>query len=850
MKTTSLCHYGLAMILAVVTLSGCGKDSPQAAPPPAGRLTQGPVVNATVWADNVDKGVRFVIDPEEVAFKTTTDPITGDFTLPKTPTYNYVLVSVGGTDKLTGNAAIQMVAPAGSKNVTPLTTLVAMDTTGTVQAKLEAMMPAGVKFDTDISVSASPAALMLSKSVETIVSSMTNAINNNSGSTITAAQVSAIQAQTMQNITQELAKPAVTATTLAVPQNLTTSLETATVAAATSINAAGNVTVPADAASTIAASSVTASTVALSIPASGAATTAANESLILTPTVVATLNTATAAVTTAAELTVVAAPTPVTYVPPPVQVVTPVTVAPPLGSQTIGAISFTPAVLNIGGTTTVSASATSGLAVVFTSASPAVCSVSGTTVTGLTDGMCLISANQNGNTTYAAANQEQAYLIIRANQTISAITINPATLAVGGTTTAAATSTSGLEVTFNSSTPAVCTVSGSTVTAIAAGNCTITADQIGSTNYVSALQTSTVVPVAKGGQTISVTAAAPLSPAGSFTVAATATSGLPVSYSSATPAVCSNVGGTFTMLAAGTCTVNYNQTGDANYNAAAQVSNSTVATAQTIGAISFSPAALFAGNSGTASAVATSGLPVVFTSATPAVCTVSGSAITAVTPGTCTINANQAGNLSTILPAAPVSASLTVSQNSQSIIVSATAPASALALDSFTVAATATSGLPVTYSSGSPSVCTNVGGLFTMSAAPSGPCIVQFNQAGNTNFAAATQISNTTVVNKRDQAIGTISTSATGSSTISLSATSYGTITQAATGVPVTFSSASPTVCTVSGSTVTAIANGTCTVAANAAANATWNAANTRFLTLYITTVLPSNTGGSSTYIF
>ena len=53
----------------------------------------------------------------------------------------------------------------------------------------------------------------------------------------------------------------------------------------------------------------------------------------------------------------------------------------------------------------------------------------------------------------------------------------------------------------------------------------------------------------------------------SFTVAASASSGLAVSYSAA--GVCSNVGATFTMTSGtGTCTVHYNQAGNDDYNAA------------------------------------------------------------------------------------------------------------------------------------------------------------------------------------------------------------------------------------------------------------------------------------------
>ncbi|MDQ1466492.1 MAG: hypothetical protein QOH10_907, partial [Actinomycetota bacterium] len=62
-----------------------------------------------------------------------------------------------------------------------------------------------------------------------------------------------------------------------------------------------------------------------------------------------------------------------------------------------------------------------------------------------------------------------------------------------------------------------------------------------------------------------------------FTVAATATSGLPVSFSSSTPAVCTSGGGlgaTITLLAPGTCTLQADQPGDATFNPAPPVQQS------------------------------------------------------------------------------------------------------------------------------------------------------------------------------------------------------------------------------------------------------------------------------------
>ena len=54
---------------------------------------------------------------------------------------------------------------------------------------------------------------------------------------------------------------------------------------------------------------------------------------------------------------------------------------------------------------------------------------------------------------------------------------------VGGTGTVSATATSGLAVTFSSTTPGICTVSGSTVIGVAVGTCTIAADQAGNSIY-------------------------------------------------------------------------------------------------------------------------------------------------------------------------------------------------------------------------------------------------------------------------------------------------------------------------------------------------------------------------------
>jgi hypothetical protein len=90
-----------------------------------------------------------------------------------------------------------------------------------------------------------------------------------------------------------------------------------------------------------------------------------------------------------------------------------ITVSP--GSQTI---TFNPAAaLVVGGSEILSASASSGLTVSFSSQTPSVCSVTGTTVKGLETGQCTVAANQKGNANYSPA-----------PTVTQTITVNPAPL--------------------------------------------------------------------------------------------------------------------------------------------------------------------------------------------------------------------------------------------------------------------------------------------------------------------------------------------------------------------------------------------------------------------------------------
>ncbi|BBL77295.1 hypothetical protein [Methylomagnum ishizawai] len=127
----------------------------------------------------------------------------------------------------------------------------------------------------------------------------------------------------------------------------------------------------------------------------------------------------------------------------------------------------------------------SGNPVRFAAATPEVCAVSGKTVIFLAAGTCTVTADQAGNAVYDAAPQATLNIGVgKLGQTIAAIGFAHAPLIVGGTTQASATASSGLPVSFGTTTPSICATDGNgLVTGIAVGNCAVVANQAGSAAY-------------------------------------------------------------------------------------------------------------------------------------------------------------------------------------------------------------------------------------------------------------------------------------------------------------------------------------------------------------------------------
>lgn len=150
---------------------------------------------------------------------------------------------------------------------------------------------------------------------------------------------------------------------------------------------------------------------------------------------------------------------------------------------------------------------------------------------------------------------------------------SPPTVNAPGSVVVSAQASSGLAVVYASTTPETCVVDHATgvVTGLAAGNCTIAADQAGNTTYAPAPQLTRQLAVI-AEQAITFGPAPVLSLFGTATVLATASSGLPVGYSSLTPGVCTvdATGGLVTDRLAGDCVIAADQPGDAHHHPAPQ----------------------------------------------------------------------------------------------------------------------------------------------------------------------------------------------------------------------------------------------------------------------------------------
>jgi|GEM_PF-136556 len=372
------------------------------------------------------------------------------------------------------------------------------------------------------------------------------------------------------------------------------------------------------------------------------------------------------------------------------------------------------------------------------------------TITGA--GPVTLAANQSGNALYAPAPQVTTSFTVA--QAFQSITFPQSTtnLAVGQTISLSATSSAALPVSF-SLIGGPATLTGSSLKITGPGTVSVAAIQNGNSNYLAATPVTNRYTTASN-QTISAfstiagrTYATNLAPV-SIATLPKASSGLPVRITVKSGQATYNTNNsTVSITGAGTVTLAANQTGNSNYFPAPEVTTSFIVAkaTQTIAHFAGIPTPLSNGISFTAlTPAATSGLTNTRLLVSGAGRLTNGT-VTLTNVGTLTLTATNEGNAN-YLPAS-LTTNISVAKGSQTITFPSINSPLMAGTNHYGLSATASSGLPVTYTltplKANVSLVSNaiVVNAYTSSNVPTYTVVA--SQAGNSAWYAATSVTNT-----------------------------------------------------------------------------------------------------------
>ena len=406
--------------------------------------------------------------------------------------------------------------------------------------------------------------------------------------------------------------------------------------------------------------------------------------------------------------------------------------------------------------------------------------LSGTTLSPTGAGTVIITAMQVGNANYEAATAMTHEITVgQGTQTI--MFTSPAVGTINTDIDLEATASSGLDVTFmiTGGTGTATLSGGTTLTLTGAGTVIITATQAGNANYAATTQeqTITVSAIPLMPQTIDFTSSETGVVGTNIDLVATAGPGLAVTFeittetlpdgSAATTgkvATLADNGTTLTLTGVGTVVITATQAGGTGtdgvtYAPATQMQTITVSQGtQTI--MFTSPTAGTVGTPIELMVTVSSGLAVTFavtnqspTSGSGEVATLAsnGTTLSLIGAGTVTITATQAGGVGsdgvTYAAATPVMQTITVSKQAQTIMFTL-AMTTGTVDDKIDLTATATSSLPVTFTSSDEAVVA-IGtgadaGMLVLKTA--GTAIITASQSGDDTYAAAADVTQTIMV--------------------------------------------------------------------------------------------------------
>lgn len=351
-------------------------------------------------------------------------------------------------------------------------------------------------------------------------------------------------------------------------------------------------------------------------------------------------------------------------------------------------------------------------------------------------GTSVITASQAGSAKFAsAASVNQTLTVNKKDQTI---TFNPiAQVHVSDADfDPMAVATSGLAISYTSSDTTIATIANGKVHIKAAGATTITALQPGNSVYNAAVSATQPLTVVKYDQTITFTAIATKYVGDAdFDPMASASSTLPVQYTSSDSTVVTITNGKIHIVGSGAATISASQPGNNLFNAATAVSQ-LITVNKLVQTITFNalPAKNVNDTDFVTGASVNSGLPLSYTSSDSTVAVVVNGNIHITGAGNTNITALQNGNFA-YLPASAVTQNLTVNKLTQTITFNAL-PAKRPGDADVTLTATASSGLTLSYTSSNTNVAVISNGKLHIIGI--GTTVITASQAGSGTYKPAT----------------------------------------------------------------------------------------------------------------
>ena len=407
----------------------------------------------------------------------------------------------------------------------------------------------------------------------------------------------------------------------------------------------------------------------------------------------------------------------------------------------------------------------SGNPVTFASDNPAIASVSGNIVTinSVGAGSVHITASQAGNGSYnAAPDVVQLLTVNKATQTITFgvlidrndVDPNFQLTATGGGSTSPIVYTSSLtSVAQIVNAGGTVDPNGNWVDIIGSGQTVITASQAGDGNYLAATpvqQTQTIINTSLLNQTITFNPLANSTYGDadySISSSASASSGLPVSYASSDPSVATIVGPNNDMVhvvGPGTTTITASQAGNGSYNAAPSQQQSLTVNKKTL-TVSGATVDTKVYDAGVVANISNATLNGIISPDIVNFATTGGTFADPNVNNGIPVTANLVlGGADAVkyLITQPTGLAGNITKAPQTITFAGPLQDKSPGDPNFNYTATTTSGLPISYTSGTPSVITIVSGSLAHVGAI-GASTITASQAGNQNYFAATPVQQT-----------------------------------------------------------------------------------------------------------